>query len=50
MKVEQIVFTDRLAADTLPNQQIRELTENAIDATGEVDESGHHTRENPLGC
>ena len=33
MKVEQIAFLlDRLAADTPPNQQIRELTENAIDA------------------
>ncbi len=33
MQVANIAFLlDRLAADTPPNQQIRELTENAIEA------------------
>jgi hypothetical protein len=33
MRVENIAFLlDRLAADTPPNQQIRELTQNAIEA------------------
>src|ERR1700756_3892569 len=41
MQVANIAFLlDRLAADTPPNQQIRELTENALEAVERRQKSG----------
>jgi HSP90 family molecular chaperone len=41
MRVANIAFLlDRLAADTPPNQQIRELTENALEAIDRRHKSG----------
>src|SRR6476620_11814944 len=44
MRVANIAFLlDRLAADTPPNQQIRELTENALEAIERRHKSGDLT-------
>ena len=44
MQVANIAFLlDRLAADTLPNQQIRELTENALEAIKRRQKAGDTT-------
>ena len=43
MTVANIAFLlDRLAADTPPNQQIRELTQNALEAVARRKQSGSH--------
>jgi hypothetical protein len=47
MQVANIAFLlDRLAADTPPNQQIRELTENALEAI----ERRHNSRLQLSAC
>ncbi len=44
MAVENIAFLlDRLAADTPPNQQIRELTQNSIEAIQRRWDAGGNT-------